>query len=49
MEELRVFGVFEKLDSLIDHYLRARSIPLLLEKILARLEKVHIHFFFISD
>jgi hypothetical protein len=27
MQELGVFGEFEKLDSRIDHYLKARSVP----------------------
>jgi hypothetical protein len=40
LEEMRVFGVFEEVDQLLEHYLRARQAPQLLEKILHRFEKV---------
>jgi len=39
LEELRVFGVFEEVDELIEHYLRARQASQLLEKILHRFDK----------
>eukprot|EP00026_Physarum_polycephalum_P000232 Phypoly_transcript_00232.p1 GENE.Phypoly_transcript_00232~~Phypoly_transcript_00232.p1 ORF type:complete len:1084 (-),score=135.93 Phypoly_transcript_00232:132-3383(-) len=39
LEELRVFGVFEEVDQLVEHYLRARQASQLLEKILHRFEK----------
>jgi tetratricopeptide (TPR) repeat protein len=39
LEELRVFGIYEKLEERIGHYLEARSIPELYEKILARYEE----------
>lgn len=40
LEELRVFGVFEGVDQLLEGYLRARQAPQLLEKILQRFEQV---------
>ena len=36
--ELRVFGIFERLDERIEHYLQAKSIQQLYDKILARYE-----------
>jgi hypothetical protein len=39
LEELRVFGVYERLDQRIDHYLEASSVDLLFERILARWEE----------
>ncbi|GHU23414.1 hypothetical protein FACS1894172_08160 [Spirochaetia bacterium] len=38
LDELRMFGVHEKLDEKIDWYLKAESIPALFELVLARLE-----------
>jgi hypothetical protein len=40
LEEIRVFGVYEEIDSRIAYYLRARSLSELFERILDRLEKV---------
>ena len=39
LEELRLFGVHEALDQRIEHYLEARDVPRLYEKVLARLER----------
>jgi tetratricopeptide (TPR) repeat protein len=39
LEELRVFGVLEKLDSKIIHYLNSQSIDDLFEKVLERIEE----------
>jgi tetratricopeptide (TPR) repeat protein len=39
LEELRIFGIYEELDSRIDHYLQAKSVPDLYDKILERLEE----------
>ena len=39
LEELRVFGVHEKLDSKITHYLNSQSIDDLFEKVLERVEQ----------
>jgi len=39
LEELRIFGVYEKLDERIAFYLKARDIPELYEKILSRYEE----------
>ncbi|MDR0719780.1 MAG: tetratricopeptide repeat protein, partial [Treponema sp.] len=40
LDELRFFGVFEKLDEEIDRYLAAKSIPDFYIKVLERLEKI---------
>ena len=39
LEELRVFGIHEKLEEKIDHYLEAKDVPKLYEKILKRYEE----------
>lgn len=39
LEELRVFGIHEELDSRIEHYLSAQTVVRLYEKILARYEQ----------
>lgn len=38
LEELRIFGIYEELDNRINHYLKAKTIDVLYEKILERLE-----------
>jgi len=43
LEELRVFGIHERLDERIDHYLGARTIPDLYERVLARFEEDYEH------
>jgi len=39
MEEIRVFGVFEQLDSRIDHYLTANTPPELFNLVFTRLQE----------
>ncbi|MCK4943271.1 MAG: DUF4062 domain-containing protein, partial [Candidatus Aminicenantes bacterium] len=39
LEELRVFGIYERLDERIDFYLESKDIPELYEKILSRYEE----------
>jgi nephrocystin-3 len=39
LDELRVFGVYEKLDERIDYYLSAQTVPQLYERILERYEQ----------
>jgi len=39
LEELRIFGSYEKLDERIDHYLAAQTVDFLYEKILERYEE----------
>ena len=39
LDELRVFGVYEKLDDRIEHYLAANTIPALYKRILERYEE----------
>jgi tetratricopeptide (TPR) repeat protein len=43
LEELRVFGMHERVDALIEHYLEAGSIPELYERILGRYEEDYEH------
>jgi len=38
LEELRIFGEFEKLETHLEGYLQTKTIPALYEKMLARLE-----------
>ncbi|MCX5780668.1 MAG: hypothetical protein NTV45_07620, partial [Firmicutes bacterium] len=39
LQELQVFGIHERLDERIDHYLAARTVPELYEKVLERWEE----------
>ncbi len=39
LEELRIFGVHENLDRVIEHYISSKSVPELFEKVLKRLER----------